>query len=62
MFKLYDNVRIISNGITGTIVDISTINGKTNYVVESNTSNVSEGYGGKWKLFDCTEIEIEKIA
>ncbi len=61
MFEIYDNVRIKSNGVIGTIVDISTVNGNTNYVVESSTENISVGYGGKWKLFDCGESDIEKF-
>ena len=62
MLKINDVVRIKSEGISGTIVDISTINGKTNYVVESNIADVTGGYGGKWKLFDCSESELEKTA
>lgn len=61
MFELYDKVEIISNGIVGTIIDISNVNGQINYVVESNTKHCDEGYGGCWKLFDCSESEIKKI-
>lgn len=61
MFELYDKVRIKSNGIIGTIVDISAINGASMYVVESDKKNIEGGYGGDWKLFDCREKEIEKI-
>ena len=61
MFELYDKVRIKSNMVIGTIVDISNINGRLNYVVESDSKNVSGGYGGDWKLFDCSKDEIEKI-
>ena len=62
MFKLYEKVKIKSNGIIGTIVDISIIDKNANYVVESDEKDVSDGYGGKWKLFDCSEEEIESIA
>ena len=61
MFDLYDKVKIITNGLFGTIIDISTVNGKTNYVVESDEEYVHGGYGERWKLFDCSETEIEKI-
>lgn len=61
MFGLYDNVIIKANGLHGTIVDISKINGKTTYVVESDVEYVHGGYGDRWKLFDCSEAEIEKI-
>lgn len=60
MFDLYDKVRIITSGIIGTIIDISNVNGQLNYVVESNTKNCDKGYGGCWKLFDCSENKIEK--
>lgn len=62
MFELYDKVKIKANMIVGTIVDISSIDGKINYVVESDAEYVTNGYGGKWKLFDCSENDIEKIA
>lgn len=61
MFELYEEVRIKSNMVIGTIVDISNINGHLNYIVESNTKNISDGYGGDWKLFDCSKDDIEKI-
>lgn len=61
MFELYDKVKIKSNSIVGTIVDKSDINGKTNYVVESDAKGTVGGYGGEWKLYDCNENEIEKM-
>lgn len=61
MFELFDKVRIKSKDIIGTIVDVSTIGGFPKYVIESDVPDLSDGYGGKWKLFDCTENEIEKI-
>lgn len=61
MFSLYDKVRIKSNDLIGTIVDISVINGKNIYIIESDTPDIQEGYGGKWKLFDCSLEEIESV-
>lgn len=61
MFELYDKVKIKLNSIVGTIVDKSDINGKTNYVVESDTKGTVGGYGSEWKLYDCNENEIEKM-
>lgn len=61
MFELYDKVKIKSNMVVGTIVDKSDINGKTNYVVESDKKGTVGGYGGEWKLYDCNENEIEKM-
>ncbi|MCD8095735.1 MAG: hypothetical protein LUE12_06355 [Ruminococcus sp.] len=60
MFTLYEKVKIKKSGIIGTIVDISNINEKKVFVVESNKKNINTGYGGTWKLFDCAENEIEK--
>lgn len=61
MFDVYDKVKIKATGLIGTIVDVSIINGKKNYVVESDIEYVSGGYGDRWKLFDCFASEIEKI-
>ena len=36
MIKLYDVVRIKDTGITGIVVNISSMNGKTVYTVENN--------------------------
>ena len=61
MFELYDKVRIKKEMITGIIVDISNIDGNPVYTVESDSEGLTKGYGGKWKLFDCHEKDIEKI-
>lgn len=61
MYKLFDKVKIKYNSIVGTIVDISGDDNDKKYVVESDTENTPGGYGGRWKLYDCTENEIEKI-
>lgn len=61
MYKLFDKVKIKYNSIVGTIVDISGDDNDKKYVVESDTENTLGGYGGRWKLYDCTENEIEKI-
>ncbi len=62
MFELYDKVRIKKEMVTGIIVDISNIDGNPMYTIESDTEGLSKGYGGKWKLFDCHEEDIEKIS
>lgn len=61
MFKLNDKVKIKSSNIEGIVVDVSNINSNVNYVVESDKKGVSTGYGGDWKLFDCTEDELEIV-
>lgn len=62
MVNEYDHVRIKSTGITGIVVDISTVKGQKIFVVESDEKNVLGGYGSEnsWKLFDCTADNIEK--
>lgn len=55
MFELGDKVRIKSNSVIGTIVDIA---GKMLFTVESDSKGITEGYGGEWKLFDCNEEDI----
>lgn len=55
MFKLFDHVRILINGVTGTIVDIS--NGF--YTIESDVAEKDE-YGTLYPLYGCTEDEMEK--
>ncbi len=54
VFVLFDHVRIINTGITGTIVDI---NGKT-YTVESDIAEKDE-FGTLYPLYGCEEDEIE---
>ena len=63
MINEFDHVRIKSSGITGIVVDISTVNGKTNYEVESDEKGTPGGYGSEnsWKLYSCKENEIEVI-
>lgn len=61
--KLYDTVRIISENIVGTIVDISKRNGKVYYTVESSVKGTVEGKdGGTWPLYDCEKEDIEMLA
>ena len=64
MIKEYDKVKINATGIMGEVVDIShPANGKKIYIVESDAKGVPGGYGSddSWKLFDCTEDDLEKI-
>ena len=61
MFEIYDKVRIKQNNIIGTIVDVSSINSVTTYIVESDVKYTSDGYGDKWKLYDSTADDIEKV-
>lgn len=60
--KLNDVVRIKSENITGTIVDISKRNGKTFFVVESLVKGTVNGKdGGEWPLYDCEKEDIELV-
>lgn len=63
MISEYDKVRIKSTGIKGEVIDIHVTNGDTVYIVESDEKSVPGGYGSddSWKLFDCTEDELERI-
>ncbi len=62
MFELFSHVKIKDKNIIGTIVDISTTNGVTWYVVENDVKGkVEGGYGGDWAMFDCTEDELEEV-
>lgn len=63
MIKEYDRVIIKKVGVIGIVVDISETHTGKNYIVESNEKGVSGGYGSddSWKLFDCTEDELERI-
>ena len=58
MFSINDKVRIIKNGLVGTVVDVSEEDGALRYIVESDTPYSEGGYGGKWKLFDCLGEEL----
>lgn len=58
----FEKVIIKKNGLPGTIVDISEHNGTKWLIVESDIPFLSDeydGYPGKWKLFHCTEDELE---
>ena len=62
MFELFNVVKIKHNGIVGTIIDKTVINGKTMYIVENNNKGKINGaYGGDWAEFDCTEEDLELL-
>lgn len=63
MIEEFDHVKIKKTGITGIVVDISVINGRRNVMVESDDKGVPGGWGSddSWKLFDCTEDELERL-
>ena len=63
MIKEYDKVKIKETGVTGDVIDIYSVCGKTHYTVESDQKGVPGGRGDEdsWKLFDCTEEELEKL-
>ncbi|MBQ7874915.1 MAG: hypothetical protein IJ306_07155 [Oscillospiraceae bacterium] len=63
MLKENDHVKIKKANITGEIIDVSIVEGKYVYIVESDEKGVPGGYGGEnsWKLFWCNKEELEKI-
>lgn len=62
MFELFERVRIISNNLIGTIVDIYEANGTTKYIVESDEEYPEcADDDDRFPLFYCTEKDIEKV-
>ncbi|MCR5236402.1 MAG: hypothetical protein K6E34_04270 [Lachnospiraceae bacterium] len=67
MIKLYDVVRIKDTGITGIVVNISSMNGKTVYTVENNRRRRTGIPGARndnddsFAAFDCLKGELEKV-
>ncbi|MBR3623028.1 MAG: hypothetical protein IKN43_06745 [Selenomonadaceae bacterium] len=62
MFELFDTVKIKSNGIIGTIIDKTEINGKARYIVENDTKGeIAGAYGGNWAEFDCLDEDLLKV-
>ena len=60
--KLNDTVRIKSDNVMGTIVDVYCRNGTTYYIVESSEKGAVKGKdGGDWPLYDCKREDIEVI-
>lgn len=58
VFVLFEKVRIKSKKTVGTIVDIS----DGVYVVESDEKGKrSDGYGGDYPIFDCSESDLERV-
>lgn len=64
MIKEYSKVKIKKSGIFGEVIDIHTVGGKNIFIVESGEKGVPGGYGAvdSWKLFDCTEDELELVS
>ena len=46
MFKLDDTVRIKKTGVIGTISDISGAGGETTYVIDTDTGDDEDDFGG----------------
>ena len=62
MFNLFDVVKIKANGIIGTIIDKTEINGKVQYIVENDTKEeITGAYGGNWAEFDCWDEDLIKV-
>lgn len=64
MISEYDKVRIKKTGIVGEVIDIyNSSNGEKMFTVESDEKGVDGGWGDNdsWKLFDCTEEDLEKL-
>lgn len=61
MFALYETVKIIRSGDTGTIIDIGPdAEGRTMYTVESDRKT-SDEYGTLYPLAYCREDELSLL-
>lgn len=63
-YELEDRVKVLKNGVVGEIIDISEINGVTNYIVESETEGEREDsdfMNARWPLYRCTKKDIAKV-
>ncbi len=60
MFKLDDTVRIKKTGVIGTISDISGAGGETTYVIDTDTGDDEDDFGGMAAIYYCREDELEK--
>ena len=55
-------VLIKERSFLGTIVDITTINGRKVITVESDIEGKQEnGYGDRFPLFECCESELQQL-
>ena len=63
MIEWFAHVRIKETGITGTAIDIRTVDGTEWFIVESDEEGTPGGFGedDSWKLYDCVESELEVI-
>ena len=62
MFELFEKVRVISEDLVGTIVEICDKNGETNYFIESDVEfEETDTNHDRFPLFYCTEEELEKV-
>ena len=55
--KMNDKVKIKSSGVTGVIVDINHLDGKSSFTVESDEMDEANGI----VLYDCSEEELEYL-
>ena len=63
-FEFGDHVKVLKNGVVGKIIDVSVIDGETNYIVESDTEGEREDsdfMNARWPLYRCNEKDIAKV-
>lgn len=60
MFKLDDTVKIKKTGVVGTISDISCAGGVTTYVIDTDTGDDEDDFGGMSEIYYCREEDLEK--
>ena len=61
--ELYDRVKIKSNGVVGTVVDVAELASGKLYTVESDTKGIREDaiIPSEWALYHCGKDDIEKL-
>lgn len=62
MFNLFEKVLIKERNLPGTIVDITTINGRKVITVESDIEEKQEnGYGNRFPLFEYCKSDLQQL-
>lgn len=62
MFNLFEKVLIKERNLPGTIVDITTINGRKVITVESDIEGKQEnGYGDRFPLFEYCKSDLQQL-
>lgn len=61
MFRLDETVKIKKSGVIGTITDISGNGSNVVYVIDTDTGDDENDFGGMSAVYYCRPDEIEKV-